>query len=207
MEGLPIEQIEFLKPENLPKELQAVIRYKNLATGQTLFDLGEPALAIYAVESGRIRLERYTPNGKCVPFKIVRKGECFATMALFKNVYECHSIAEVPSRVIVYPKQALLDRLPNLPNLSQELMQQLVGDIQILKIRLELREIRIARDRILHYLQSITKFSGNTVKFERPLKMVALDLGLTPEVFYRSLAQLEKKGIISRLNREVTINT
>jgi CRP-like cAMP-binding protein len=206
MEGLPIEVIKFLNPENLPQQLKSKISYQDLEAGQALFHQGDKALAIYALESGRLRLERYTLDGKPVTFQIVRQGESFAVMALYDDVYQCNAISELPSRVIVYPKQAILDTLSSQPELAEELMMQLIRDIQVLKLRLELREIRAAQDRTLHYLQSIAKFGGNTVNFERPLKMVAQDLGLSPEVFYRTLADLEKQGTISRVKRQVTLN-
>jgi CRP-like cAMP-binding protein len=206
MEGLPIEPISFLKLENLPPDIQAHSRCQNLATGETLFYHGDPATAIYVVESGRVRLDRYTPDGKFVTFQIVRSGEGAAVTALFDELYDSNAISEVPSRVVVYPKQVLLDALPYYPALADELMRQLVCNIYALRIRLELREIRVARDRILHYFRAISRFSGTTICFDRPFKLVALDLGLTPEVFYRTLAHLERKGSISRNNRQITLH-
>jgi CRP-like cAMP-binding protein len=205
MEGLPVEPVKFLKPENLPSVLRSEIRYRDLATGEALFHQGDLATDVYVVVSGRIRLDCYTPEGKFVTFQIVRPHESFAVMALFDKVYEANATGEIPSQVIVYPKQVLLNALANHPELAQELMQQLVKHIYALKIRLELREIRAANDRILHYLKTIAHFSGIVINFERPLKMVALDLGLSPEVFYRALAQLERKGTISRNKRQITL--
>lgn len=206
MEGLPIEPIEFLRPENLPPNVRAEIRYQNLVAGEMLFHQNDPATAIYVVESGRIRLDSYTPEGKFVTLQIVRSKESFAVMSLFDRVYETNATSEVPSRVIVYPKQILLGTLTQNPELAQELMQQLVKHIYALKMRLELREIRAAHDRVLHYLKIIAHFGGIVITFDRPLKMVALDLGLTPEVFYRTLAQLERRGAISRTRRQITLH-
>jgi CRP-like cAMP-binding protein len=206
MEGLPIEPIEFLKPENLPPNLRSQIRYQSFLGEQTLFSQGEPASYFYVVESGRIRLDRYMPSGKFVTFQIARPGEGFSISSLFDEMHEYNATSEEPSRVIMYPKQTVLDALSDYPEFAQELMYQLLKNMCALRIRLELREIRIASDRILYYLQSIAKFSGTTVSFERPFRMVALDLGLTPEVFYRTLAQLEKEGMISREKRQITLH-
>ncbi len=206
MDGLLREPIKSLRPENLPPEIRSEIRYQNLATGETLFHRDDPATAIYVVESGRIRLDSYTPEGRFVTFQIARPMESFAVMSLFERLYEANATSEVPSRVIVYPKQVLLDALIKHPELAQELMQQLVKHIYALKMRLELREIRAARDRVLYYLKTIAQFSGIVINFDRPLKMVALDLGLTPEAFYRTLAQLERKGSISRSHRQITLH-
>ena len=43
------------------------------------------------------------------------------------------------------------------------------------------------------------------ITFTRPLKDIAADIGLTHEVFYRTLSDLERSGKISRDNRTIAI--
>lgn len=135
-----------------PSVLRAAIAYQNLTAGQVLFHQRDQALATFTVEIGRIRLVRYTSEGDLVVFQVVRAGESLAESALFSDVYRCDAVAEVPSRVIVYPKQLLLTVLRDQPDLAEDFMKRLVRKSQSLKFRLELRSIRSARERVLQYL-------------------------------------------------------
>ncbi|WP_315788168.1 cyclic nucleotide-binding domain-containing protein [Fischerella sp. JS2] len=54
------------KLDQLLTNLQTVITYQDLATGEVLFYQNDPATAIFAVESGRIKLVHYTEAGKTV---------------------------------------------------------------------------------------------------------------------------------------------
>ncbi len=67
-----------------------------------------------------------------------------------------------------------------------------------LRISLELRSLRSARERILQYIQIFALKDSQTLRLDRTLKNVADDLGLTHETFYRTLAQLIEEGIIGR---------
>ena len=194
-------------PESLPSVLRAAITHQNLTAGQVLFHQRDQALATFTVEIGRLRLVRYTSEGDLVVFQVVRAGESFAESALFSDVYCCDAVAEVPSRVIVYPKQLLLTVLRDQPDLAEDFMERLVRKSQSLKVRLELRSIRSARERVLQYLVNAIQPGETTVNFDRPLKNIAGELGLSPEVLYRTLAQLERESIITRADRHITLRT
>jgi len=194
-------------PDSLPMALQAAVTRRELGAGQVLFHQGDPAQAIFVVEVGRLRLDRNTREGKTTVFQVARVGESFAESALFFEVYSCDAIAEVPSRVLVYPKHGLRTALRNYPAVAEDFIERLLHKSQSLKTRLELRSIRSARDRVLHYLLVEAQPGETTVRFDRSLKEVAGDLGLTPEVLYRTLARLEREGAITRTKGQITIRT
>ena len=190
----------------LPAELQALLSYQTLAAGQTLFAQHEPATAIFILEAGAIQLLNYTEDGQQINHYSVRVGESFAEVALFYERYVCTAIAHAPSRVLVLPKQPFLTALNASPALAVTFMQQLAQRLHESKILLELRSIRSAPKRVLHYLQLNVQSDGMTVDFDRSLKAIANDLGLTPESLSRALKQLHKEGKINRRKRKVTLH-
>lgn len=192
-------------PDSLPPVLQAAATYQELVAGQVLFHQRDRALAIFAVEIGRLRLVRYTSEGRLVIFQVPGAGESFAESALFSDVYNCEAVAEVPSRVIVYPKQLLLTVLHDYPDMVFAFMERLSRKSQSLKIRLELQSILSARERVLQYLLVTAQPGETTVNFERPLKDIASELGLTPETLSRSLTRLEREGVIIRTPGQITL--
>ncbi len=187
-----------LQPDRLPAELQKAAVYRELQAGETLYRRGEEAVAIFAVQSGRLRLFSYTSQGKAVPLYVIRSGECVSEPALYAEHYCGDVVAEVTSRVLMFPKKALLWAFQQHPLLAEEFMALLTRRFNLLRIRLELRNLQSASDRILQYL-AVTAVPGqSSVKLDRPLKSIADDLGLTHESFYRTLAQLVREGAISR---------
>lgn len=199
--------MELSQPDSLPPALQTAITYTDLAVGQLLFSQSDRAQAIFVVEMGRLRLERSTQEGKTIVFQVARGGETFAESALFVDSYGCDAVAEVRSRVIAYPTQSLRAALREHPDLAENFIEQLVKKTHSLKSSLELRSIRSARDRVLHYLQARAQPNETVVNFDRPLKYVAGDLGLTPEGFYRTLARLEREGVIARAKQQITLRS
>lgn len=199
--------MELSIPESLPPALRDAITYRELEAGEVLFHQGDQAQVIFVVESGRLRLERHTKEGKMVVLQVARAGESVAESALFFDTYPSDALAEVRSRVIVYSKQILRTALRDYPDLAEDFIERLVKKTQSLASRLELRSVRRARDRVLHYLLMTALPGETTVNFDRPLKDIASDLGLTPEVFYRTLARLEREGIITRVRQQITLNT
>ena len=190
----------------LPKSLQDKITVQNLAAGDTLFSQSDEASNFYIVTSGRIKLLRYLEGGKISTFEIVRASQSVAEVALFADIYPCTAIAEIDSEVIAYPKDELLTVLREYPDLAEEFMSMLVKKNQSLKFRLELRDIRIAHERVLRYLRHLVNFpEETTVILDRPLKDIAGDLGFTPETLSRALIKLEIDGAIARRERIITL--
>ncbi|MEM6611058.1 MAG: Crp/Fnr family transcriptional regulator [Cyanobacteria bacterium P01_C01_bin.72] len=192
--------------DHLPKALKDKITIQNLAVGETLFTQGDQASNVYVVMAGRIKLIRYLDHGEVSTSEIVRASEALAEIALFTDIYPYTAIAEADSEVIAYPKQELLQVMQDYPDLAKDFMEILVRKIQSLKFRLELRDIRIARERVLRYLRHLVNFpQETTVVLDRPLKDIAGDLGFTPETLSRALIRLETDGAIARQQRIITL--
>ncbi|MEO1376545.1 MAG: Crp/Fnr family transcriptional regulator [Cyanobacteria bacterium J06635_10] len=201
-------------PSSLPLKLRDVASYQNLVAGQVLFHYRDPAKYIFALEIGRIRLVRYTCEGNLVIFQILRALESFAESALFRELYDCHAIAEVPSRVICYPKTIIWELLQHNTELALNLLQkcdreayamQAYRKSQSLKKLLELRSIRSARERLLQYLLLMATTGKTRIFFDRSYKEIANEIGLSSETLYRNLSELEKSGIISRQGRKIEL--
>ncbi|MEO1427775.1 MAG: Crp/Fnr family transcriptional regulator [Cyanobacteria bacterium J06632_19] len=192
-------------PSSLPLQLRDGARYENLVAGQVLFHYRDPAKYIFALEIGRIRLVRYTCEGNLVIFQIVRMKESFAESALFTELYDCHAIAEVPSRVICYPKTIIWELLQDNIELALNLLQKCNLKSQSLKKLLELRSIRSARERLLQYLLLMATTEKTRIFLDRSYKDIANELGLSSETLYRNLSELEKSGIISRQGRKIEL--
>jgi CRP-like cAMP-binding protein len=195
-----------LSPEKVPAELLALVKHRNLAPGEKLYYRGDRALAVFAVEKGRLHLLSQSSDGRPVTIYVARAGECVSEAALFSDHYCSDVVAETASRVAIFPKVPLLEVLRKQPELSEEFMAMLAKRFNAVRVRLELRSMQSARERVLQYLSLAVTPSNNELVLDRPLKYVAEDLGLAPESFYRMLAQLSREGFITRNGRSILIN-
>lgn len=191
--------------DRLPTRLGERITYRDVAGGASLFRQGDAADAVFVIESGRLALIRHAVDGKRLVLHVARAGDSFAEAALFSPAYHCDAIAEAPSRVAVIPKPALLAALAKDQSLVQALLARLARQVQALRAQLEIRNIKSAKERVWQTLLLTAGGQANTITFDRPLKDLAAEIGLTHEAFYRALADLEKAGRIRRARRRVAI--
>lgn len=182
----------------LPAELRAQSRVRELATGETLFRQGDETFGIFEVESGRLRMIRHTLRDEPAVLHNAGPGELFAEAALFAAAYHCDAVAAAPSRIRVYPKRAMLAAFRKHPALAERFMGILARQTMGLRARLHGRNIRSARERVLHHLALKAGPDRRTVALDGPLKDLAAEIGLTHEALYRTLAALEREGRIER---------
>lgn len=189
----------------LPLELKSRVTYQELTKDQILFQQGEPTQAVFWVESGRLRLVSFTEQQMITHYS-VDTGESFAETALYFDTYACTAIAEKPTQVIAIPKQVFLEALRQSPSLSEQYLAHLTHRFAAVKRLLELRSIRSARDRLLHYCLQQRQPDQLTVPLTQSLKGLAIELGLSPEVLSRTLNQLESEGVLSRKKGSIRFN-
>jgi len=151
-----------------------------------------------------VRLERHTADGHTIVIHRAQAGESLAEAALFADSYHCDAIAEVPARVVVYPKDAMLALLQTDAAIAEALTTALARHVQGLRTRLELRNLRPAQARVFAYLELLADDDGNIV-LDRPLKELAGEIGLTHEALYRALAALARSGDIARDGRRISV--
>lgn len=183
------------------------IRERRLADGCFLFRQGDPVFGIFAVTAGRLRLVRHAREGSLCILHVATAGETFAEAALFSDVYHCDAVANVPSAVMVIPKDTMLRAFSAEPAIATAFMARLARQVQSLRSRLEVRNIRSAAERVVQYLLLASRADRPVIVFDRPWKDVAAEIGLTHEALYRTLSTLEAEGRIVRRGREIALLT
>lgn len=189
----------------LPAPIRQRSILRKLESGETLFRQGDKASAIFEVEEGRLRLIRHTIDSHPVTLHTARPGDLLAEAALFAGRYHCDAMAAVASSVRAYPKRQLLAAFRSDPDLGERFMAVLAHQIHALRGRLEERNIRSARGRVLHHLALAADNDGRTVHLEGTLIDLAAEIGLSHEVLYRTLAALERDGVIERTRAAIIL--
>jgi CRP-like cAMP-binding protein len=189
----------------LPAALRAQSRVRKLAAGETLFRQGDETVGVFEVEQGQLRMIRHTLKDEPAVLHIAGPGELFAEAALFATAYHCDAVAAADSRVRVYPKRLMLAAFRRNPDLAERFMAILARQTQVLRARLHGRNIRSARERVLHHLALMTGPDGRTVSLRGTVKDLAGEIGLTHEALYRTLAALQRQDLIARTPTQITL--
>lgn len=170
---------------------------RHLAAGAFLFRQGDRTVGMYFLRSGRLRMQRVTPDGGAVSLHIVRPGETCAEASLFSARYHCDMLAETDAEVWLYPKRELVKSLRGNPEDLWDFAGGLARGLQGMRQRYELKQIRSAPERVLQLLRLRCDDSG-AYRAIGSLKDMAAELGLTHEALYRAMAVLERGKRIRR---------
>ena len=189
----------------LPLTLQNASREQSLHSGQILFQQNDNSEAVFFLQKGQIRLVNFIGD-QVVNNYFVKPGESFAESAPFHDTYLCTAIADQPSEVIAVPKKIFLETLHQDFDVCKSFMRQLVYRFDSTQKVLTLRSIRSARERVLQYLNLHCEPTQMTVELDRPLKDIASELGMVPEVLSRTLTKLKKDGVIKRDKKRIYLS-
>lgn len=178
-----------------------------IGRGASVFRQGDPAAAVFVVETGRVRLTRVLADGAAVVLHVAEAGESFAEASLSAERYHCDAVAEADSIVLALAKPDLLAALATDPAECLALAQALASQVRDLRARLELRNIRSATMRLLAWLRLRASGDPPIVALRRSWTQVADEVGLTREAVYRALATLERRELIRRDGAAVHLMT
>jgi CRP-like cAMP-binding protein len=183
---------------------QVAAETRRIGKGEVLFRQGDAASAIFWVEKGRVRLERRTFDGRLVLIHTALSGEFLAEASLFSDTYHCDAVAIEPALVRVYPRGAVLRTIQSDAAVATSFLAIVARQLQRTRQRLELRNVRSAKDRLLLYLQLQADGAGR-IQVAGELQDMAAELGLTREALYRSMASLERTGFVARSGDTILI--
>lgn len=191
--------------EWLPQNLEKLGRERSLSRGEILFRKDDATVGIYEIEEGQVRLSRIDQTGREVILHVAGAGDLIAEASLFSKVYHCDAVAVTDARARLYPKEALLTEFRRNPEAAEAFASRLAHELMALRTRLELRNIRSARERLLNYLALNAGADGRTMALKGTVKDLAAELGLTHEALYRTLGQLEAEGTIVRTKDKIVL--
>jgi CRP-like cAMP-binding protein len=181
------------------------VRRRELASDEVLFHQDDLVMALFRLETGRIRLVRHLEDGTTVILHSARSGETFAEASAFADAYHCDAVAEVASRVAAVTKSEFLAALARDPEASFRFARLLADQVRDLRSRLEIRNIRSAPERLMAWLRLRAAGRPPTAVLGQTWSDVAAEVGLSREAVYRALAALEQDGSIVRTTGAVIL--
>jgi CRP-like cAMP-binding protein len=185
-------------PVGFPPALHGLSRRVDVAAGDTLFLAGTATQAVFFVVSGAVRLVRHGRDGEEVVLHEARAGEFFAEAALDSARYHCDAVVIEAGEVLKVPTRALRHLLVTDSAFALSWVQLLSRQLRAARIRVERLSLKSASARVRHLLHTEGQGPQGTLHWPGHLKDLARHLGLTHEALYRTLATLEREGLIER---------
>lgn len=189
----------------LPRGVRAAAKDRTLKAGAALFRRGDKTANLFEVLEGRVRLSRVDQSGREVLLYVAGAGEIVAEASLFSLAYHCDATAATDTVIRAYPKAAVLSAFDADRKAAQAFTAMLARQVMSLRTRIELRNIRSARERLRHWLSVNVGADGRTVTLAGTLKDLAAELGLSHEALYRTLSALVRSGEIRRGDNEIVL--
>jgi CRP/FNR family transcriptional regulator, dissimilatory nitrate respiration regulator len=168
------------------------------ASGATVFRTGSPTHSVFYVATGAVRLPRYGRQGEETVLHDARPGEFFAEASLDSARYHGEAVASEPSELLQMPAAALGDLLDGDRKFARQWVALLARQLRAVRTRVERLSLKSAAERVLHLLVSEGRGAPCEFVLVGTLKDLARNLGLTYEVLYRTLAAMEREGVIER---------
>lgn len=193
--------------EKITDQIVGILQIKKIPKGNLIFEQNEPSVGLYLVRSGGVKISMLSPEGKEMVIEILHAGKTFGEAGLLGQPFHMASaVTTEDSEVIFLPKEQFQALLAKHPQLYQSVVQSLIRWMDTLHLVIENISLASARDRVLSYFTRLGKEQRTSrIHLNAKKHEVALMLGLRPETFSRTLAELEADGVIALNHKEIQL--
>lgn len=182
--------------EQSPDQLRLAACPMDISKGQRIFCFGDEANAVYHILEGEVCLTRFSPEGGEIVLYRAREGDFLAEASLFGTHYHCDAICTRSGRCLQLPVTVLRDCLSNNPDFAMEWIAILSRNLRRQRAAQERLGLKSLRMRVIHYL--VDRGKEGRVELNQPIIRWAAELGASHEALYRTLAEMEREGILQR---------
>lgn len=178
-------------------------RPMKMGKGQAIFRCGDEVDAVYRVLDGEVCLTRFSQEGAEFVLYRARKGELFAEASLFATHYHCDAICTHPGHYLRLPAEALRQRLTNDSDFALEWIAMLSCSLRRQRAAQERLGLKSLRMRVIHYI--VDRGEDGRVELDQPIVRWAAELGVSHEALYRTLAEIEREGLLQRQGQSLAL--
>lgn len=173
--------------------------------GGRLFRRGDEPDCLYLVLSGEARACCPGPKGTELVMQCSHAGELFGEAGLVAPRHACDGICPVDSRVLRFPLDQVRARIARKGEFALRFAELLASVLARQHARYECLRLTAA-ERVLHYLHYQRNGSPKaSLALDISMAEWAAKLCLDPATLSRTLARMEKQGLIAREPRGRTI--
>ncbi len=179
--------------------IAALVSRSPVGAGQTLFQEGDEANAVYNIIEGAVRLFKLLPDGRRQITGFLFASD-FIGLAL-KDRYAYSAEAITGTVVCRFPRVKLESLFEEMPRLENRLLRQASNELIAAQDQMLLLGRKTAVERLASFLMALAQRqgrakTGDTVDLPMTRTDIADYLGLTIETVSRGFTRLRKDGLI-----------
>lgn len=192
------------RPE-LPAALAHLAVERSFDAGEAVFRIGAAARHVHFLAEGRVTLSRFGPQGEEVAIHAARAGEFFAEASLHSERYHCTALVAQPARVASIPSDELRALLRRDAGFAMQWLAIVSRQLRQARTRVERLCLKGARERVRHLLLTEGAGAAHRYMLHGSVKDLAVELGLSQEALYRTLAAMERENLILRDEKSLVL--
>ncbi|CNI80404.1 FNR family transcription factor [Yersinia enterocolitica] len=199
--------IPFTLNENELDQLDNIIeRKKPIQKGQALFKAGDELKSLYAIRSGTIKSYTITEEGDEQITGFHLAGDLVGFDAISNLQHPSFAQALETSMVCEIPFDTLDDLSGKMPNLRQQMMRLMSGEIKGDQDMILLLSKKNAEERLAAFIYNLSRrFAQREFRLTMTRGDIGNYLGLTVETISRLLGRFQKSDILSVKGKYITI--
>jgi len=203
--GLCVSKVPIFSELNSEKlvEISQLIQKKQFKNGETICHEGDPGEFLYIIESGLVKLYKIGKNGNEYILRLLREGQFFGELVLFKNaILNCSAEAIGECHICSIHKSDLERLIKNSSDLSFSILAAVTNRLNQAEIQLESLVLEDATEKTLRLLTELAKENGTQSKegilIDLPLSRAGLAslIGISTETLSRKLTELQDEGVL-----------
>lgn len=163
---------------------------RTLSAGESLFLAGDEVAFVYRVRSGRIALNRTTPQGTALLLQTARGGDVLAEASAYSATYHCDATALEPAAVEAVSRAEFTRVLSSDRELAEAWERRLAHAVQDARMKSEIRTLRTVAERLDAWLSA----NGGALPPKGHWQELASELGVSREALYRELARRNSRS-------------
>ncbi|HOD35881.1 MAG TPA: Crp/Fnr family transcriptional regulator [Syntrophales bacterium] len=197
--GLPIEELRALA------EIAGTGTYRR---DETIFLDGAEGHGFYVVVTGKVKIYKLSPEGKEFVLHVVGPEESFAEVPVFEGRhYPANAEAVEDTRVLFFPREALLRTIRRDPSLAMNMLAALSARLREFAQKMEDLSLKDVPSRLSAYVLHLSERRQGSDDLDLDIKkgLLASLIGAKQESLSRILARLSAQGIIEVKGKRIRI--
>lgn len=184
----------------MPPLLREQATWADRTPGELLFRRGDRPRTLYFVVMGEIRLRRISPDGMEI---VLQRAQCsfLAEASVTSRAYHCDALVTGHATTIGFPICAFRQALDECKAFRDEWSALLMRELRRSRAQCERMTLGTAAARVLHYIDC--EGIDGRLSLPHTRKSWAVELGLTHEALYRTLARLQRAGTLTVEGRSI----
>jgi CRP/FNR family transcriptional regulator, cyclic AMP receptor protein len=150
--------------EESKMELHKISSMRELAKNEPIYFANEPSKAIFFLKTGRVKIVKYTPDGKENIITIINPGEIFGEMAYLEEGQRTdYALTIEPSLICAINNNDLIEFINKNPALNLKLIKLIGLKLKSFSERIEDLVFKDANQRVISFLLRLTEKSGKQI--------------------------------------------